>query len=284
MSRAPVDPDVHATPCGIVDLGCDPRHLKVAHAALEWAEDLLDDRVPAEPRLLQTPATYHRDRHEGVGLHLWFEDQRTLDIRRESVLETRLLIGPRMRGVTSLIEARLEDRAGAYAAARRFVAAFRVHLDGLATRTLDDLATIRRLDMLESIEAHVRTSRALPPDIRSKDGGISWTNHDGPVEAATPWSPLRARTITGWGQPGREMLTAAERRLWTDPPVLTMRTGMGTRRMTDGTMDKDVRTQVVVTIDPLAAPARTGSPVMEDMRRLQRLVPPPPVRGRRVVR
>lgn len=283
MSRSPIDPGIHATPCGIIDLGCDDRHLAVARVSLGWASDLLANRVPEEPTLLQSPATYARDRHEGVGLHLWFEGLDTrLDIRREGVMETRLLIGPRMRGTTHHIEAFMEDREGGPAAARRFIDAFLVHLDGLETRAVGDIETIRRLDLLEAVEAHVRTSRPLPDDIAFDGllGGTSFvqTHHHGPVEAATPWSPLRARVLTGWDHPGRERLTAAERRLWTDPPVLTMTTHIAARKLNPASLKDEFAKQVVITIGALTAPARPDAPVMEDMRRLQRLMPPPPMR------
>ena len=266
--RHPVDPDVWATPCALLPVG-PLLPDSVAHAldALATARRIAD-RDGSMPETQRTP---HRlklgDRapivlwHDGTsGTRLTI--RRIMDAPSRRLPDVVLSIGPRTPSATGLIEPGAgPDASAPRAALARALDAFAVHLDGLLGpdhRILDAAAAAALLARLAGIEAHVRTSRTLPAPTPLRE------HSHGPVEAATPWSPLRARTLDGFGEPGRDRLTAAERRLWTDPPVLAVET------------PKPGAERLSVHLDAVVAEAPDDPCPIADMKALRALGTPPP--------
>lgn len=266
-----IDPDIHATPCAVADMGCETGVLTAARCAVAYARGIVADYGPLHQDLIQSPATLSHRRRTDAPISIWHHgDMTRMDVAFEARRHVRFLIGPRSRLATNMIE---PGRSETDKAAARILDAVDVHMAGLDDRCVATDELEAHIALLEGIEAHVRSSRDLPPD-------SDRLKHDfGDVEAATPWSPLRARTWTSWEYPGREMLTAAERRVWTRPPMVAMATSVG--KADSGPGSKAIPL-LVLRIDALRAPALPQSDPVGDMRRVLALDPPPP--GRRIRR
>lgn len=257
-----IDPDIHATPCAVADMGCEIPVLAAARNAVAHARRVVAEYATRDDDPIQSPSTLSHRRRPDPPVTIWHHgDMTRMDVSYGYGHQFRFLIGPRSRLATRMIE---PGPSQPDHAAARILDAVDVHTAGLADRRLVPEDVAARLALLEGIEAHVRTSRDLPPD-------SDRLRHDfGDVEAATPWSPLRARTWTSWEYPGREMLTTAERRVWTGPPVITMATSIS---KVDG-----LERLPILWIDALRAPALPQGDPVGDMRRLMALDPAPPGR------
>lgn len=265
-----VDPDIHATPCAVADMGCETGVLAPARKAVAYGREIVAAYGPQAEHVIQSPATLSHRRMSNAPVTIWHHgDMTRMDVAFEDRRHVRFLIGPRSRLATNMIE---PGRTEPDKAAARILDAVDVHMAGLAERRVAKNELEAHIALLEGIEAHVRSSRDLPPD-------SDRLRHDfGDVEAATPWSPLRARTWTSWEYPGREMLTAAERRIWTRPPTVAMETSVG--RAESGPGSKAIPL-LVLRIDALRAPALPQGDPVGDMRRILGLDPKPPMTRKR---
>lgn len=262
-----VDPRIHATPCAIALGAFKPNHLKHVNDALRAARAVIarhdvgmngpGDRI-LTGKLVSNPEP---------GLHIIAgPDSTMLDIRLPDIREVRIEIAPLSAGATSLIESPPRSPVDPVDAVRRILDAAETHCQGLELRRVTPEQRAERIAVLEGIESHVRTTKADPR--LHVDG--SGPHKAGPVVAATPWSHLTARSLNGKGDPGRERLTDAERRRWTQSPVLELSTRFGGRTVNP---QSPLVLYTVLTIAPLRAKPLSGATVMEDMRRLLALDP-----------
>lgn len=265
-----VDPRIHATPCAIALGAFKPHHLKHVSDALRAARAVIarhdvgangpGDRI-LTGKLVSNPEP---------GLHIIpGPDSTMLDIRLPDIREVRIEIAPLSAGATSLIESPPRSPVDPVDAVRRIIDAAETHYQGMDLRRIPPEERETRIALLEAIETHVRTTRGDP---RLMVDGKGRHAHAA-VAAATPWSRLTARTMNGYGEPGRDRLTDAERRRWTRSPVLEISTRLQHRLVHP---EEPNVACTVLSIAPLRAEPLANPSMVEDMRRLLALDPPPP--------
>lgn len=256
-----LDASAHVDPCPVVDAGTDPTLLEIVRRGIEHARrrcrlvragraNESDVLIMKKPIRVDTPRQM---------LIMPHGDRTTLQIRHPDIHEAWIEIGPMLPGSTRLLTKGLK----AHVAADLMLDAAEVHLHGLTNRLLDRDETERRRRLLHAIAVHVR--------MRADDCGRCST---GRVKAATPWSPLSAPMGAVESDPQYNALKRDERLLWTQEPVVALSNGFITR-MASGQPSVRVAT---LRIDALSVPTDPQASMVDDMRRLGDLVPPPPVR------
>lgn len=132
-----------------------------------------------------------------------------LNIRLPNNRNAEFTLTLRVRLLTASIEPGREPPAAKTLA---LISVFEHHL-GVILRgeALDRSGAAPWLERLAAIEALLRTSG------RAREAGSN--PH---VELPTPWSPLRTQDLHRHGRPGTDILTQAERRAWSTPPVVAM--------------------------------------------------------------
>jgi hypothetical protein len=137
------------------------------------------------------------------------ENGTRLNVRLANNRNAEFTLTPRVRLLTASVEPAREPPAAKTLA---LISVFEHHL-GVILRgdALDRIGAAPWLERLAAIEALLRTSG------RAQEAGSN--PH---VELPTPWSPLRTQDLHRHGRPGPDILTQAERRAWSTPPVVAV--------------------------------------------------------------
>lgn len=260
-------PDVHSDPCRVVDEGVMDFQEKDVRVWLDRARLMITGiraGLPdVEGGVHAKDALKHRDAEYGLYVSSW-EDVVTLEMRNPHLEEVHVDIRGLHPATSRWIRTGPRSRTKPIDAAARIIAAAQTHLDGIVRRPLDP----------HHLEAYRDRLHATGSHLQWRDGPDIEPDHDfGPIEAATPWSPLRCLSIDRLGNKGRDVMTSAERRRWTMEPVVMISTCMSSRQK----IGFDFNPCSKLVLKPLWVGEREGSPSpIEDMRRIAALNPPPP--------